>query len=334
MILIDALHINVGGGKTLLSYLISKLESENLDVYYLLDERMRNKQTLASDKVTYLKAGLNSRRNFYRNHRRSFSKIFCLANLPPSIKLESEVITYFQNSLYLNYPKEVSCLERMKLSTKRFVLNSYKNYTNYWFVQSQLIKKGLINKFKIPADSIKILPFYPPYEMNKKIFKNKNTFFYASGGASYKNHERLIEAFCLFYDKYKVGQLVLTIASNFSKLIQIINEKTRQNYPIKNLGFIKRDYLEKIYQESEFLIFPSLTESFGLGLVEAIESGCKVIGADLPYTYAVCEPSIVFNPLDINDIVRALEDSQKENIKPTIQVAFNQIDDLIQILKQ
>ena len=50
--------------------------------------------------------------------------------------------------------------------------------------------------------------------------------------------------------------------------------------------------LQKEYLSSEFLMFPSLTESFGLGLIEAIECGCKVIGADLPYTYEVCEPHL------------------------------------------
>jgi glycosyltransferase involved in cell wall biosynthesis len=76
-----------------------------------------------------------------------------------------------------------------------------------------------------------------------------------------------------------------------------------------------------------------LAESFGLGLVEAINCGCKVIGADLPYTYAVCKPSIVFNPLEVDSIVSALCLSLQDNIPPSQAIVKNQIQNIIEILK-
>ena len=92
--------------------------------------------------------------------------------------------------------------------------------------------------------------------------------------------------------------------------------------------------LQKKYLSSEFLIFPSLTESFGLGLIEAIECGCIVIGADLPYTYEVCEPSLVFNPLVDKNIFDAFEDSlNKENLKLSVSRIKNNIDQIIGLLK-
>jgi hypothetical protein len=66
-----------------------------------------------------------------------------------------------------------------------------------------------------------------------------------------------------------------------------------------------------------------------LGLVEAIENGCKVIGADLPYTYAVCEPSLSFNPLQTESIVEALSLSlqttkmSKSKVKNEISALIN-----------
>ena len=75
-----------------------------------------------------------------------------------------------------------------------------------------------------------------------------------------------------------------------------------------------------------------MAESFGLGIVEAIENGCKVIGANLPYMYAACEPSLVFNPLDESSIADALEKSLEPKVKYSISNVNNRIDDLISIL--
>ena len=43
IILIDALHVNNGGGKVLLDYLIESIEKSNLQVFYLLDERVERR---------------------------------------------------------------------------------------------------------------------------------------------------------------------------------------------------------------------------------------------------------------------------------------------------
>ena len=120
----------------------------------------------------------------------------------------------------------------------------------------------------------------------------------------------------------------------YPELLHLVKTKIDLGYPIINHGFIERNDLIEIYQSNGYVIYPSLTESFGLGIVEAIENGCNVIGADLPYTYVVCNPSLVFNPLDVNDIKRALVESQLDNVKGTEQLVFDQIDELISILKE
>jgi glycosyltransferase involved in cell wall biosynthesis len=115
--------------------------------------------------------------------------------------------------------------------------------------------------------------------------------------------------------------------------LELIELKKNMGYPITNIGFVGRTELQKAYLSSEFLIFPSLAESFGLGLIEAIECGCKVIGADLPYTYEVCEPSIIFNPTDDESFFEAFESSMKEDIKISIPKIGNNINELINILR-
>ena len=143
----------------------------------------------------------------------------------------------------------------------------------------------------------------------------------------------LIEAFCNYFAETGNGVLHLTVNDSFPQLQNLIKAKRDQGYPIINHGFIRRDKLSAIYQSAEYMIYPSLAESFGLGLIEAMESGCRIIGADLAYTYAVCRPSLVFNPLSIRDTERAFADSQSGNIQDTRQLIFNQMSTLIEYLK-
>lgn len=335
MILIDALHINNGGGKVLLDYLIEKIEKKQLKVHYLLDNRIKNNVPEISklNKITFLKGNFFKRHRFYNQNRNEFSKIFCFGNLPPTIRLNAEVYTYFQLLIYLKIPKEFSFLDQVKFRLKRKILKHIAKNTNYWIVQSDLVKEKLSEKFHFERENIIILPFYPQFGVVEVPVRERLSYVYVSNANPHKNHSKLIAVFCQFYDKYSLGKLIVTVNEDYQSIINLIKDKQKLGYPIKNIGFVGREELHKEYLSSEFLIFPSLTESFGLGLIEAIESGCKVIGADLPYTYEVCEPSIVFNPLDDASFMQAFESSLDENVKISIPKIKNNIHELITILK-
>ena len=336
MILIDALYINDGGGKILLDCLIIQLKKSNLDVYFLLDDRIIGEHPeINPDRVEYLKGSFIKRQFFYRKNKHRFTKVFCFGNLPPNVRLKATVFTYFHNLIYLNVPKEFSLKERLKFELKISIQKRIAKNTDYWLVQSDLIKDKLQPKIPFKSESIKVMPFYPQFEeLNLNVTREKNTYLYVSNATPHKNHKRLIDGFCQFFDKNKKGKLVLTVNEDYPVVLDLIHDKIVQGYPIKNIGFVDRLTLQKSYLSSEFLIFPSLTESFGLGLIEAIECGCKVIGADLPYMYEVCEPSLIFNPLDENSIFNALENAlNSETIKPSLARIQNNINQIISLLK-
>jgi len=335
MILLDSLYINNSGGKVLLNYLVATLEKEKINCFYLFDDRCsKDYGFVPKERKQFMKASLFKRHLFYKKNKHRFSKVFCFGNLPPTIKLDVPVFTYFHQLLFLKIPNSSSNFAKLKLKMQTAVINMIKLNTDIWLVQSSFIRKRLSSKFNIDLKNINILPFYPPLigNSNDSYVRNEG-FVYVSNGSQHKNHKNLIEAFCNYFDEFKRGVLHITVGEKFPELIELIANKKSLGYPIVNHGFINRDDLINIYQTNEYLIFPSLAESFGLGLVEAIENGCDVLGADLPYTYAVCKPSIVFDPLDVNDIKRAMIESQSTEVKKTEQLVFNQIDDLIDLLK-
>ncbi|MCS3871087.1 glycosyltransferase involved in cell wall biosynthesis [Chryseobacterium ginsenosidimutans] len=334
MILIDAIYINNSGGKVLLDYLIAELEKTDKQVFYLLDFRIQDEsiKIKSTNKVIYSQASLMKRRSFYKENKNKFSTILCFGNLPPNIKTSAKVYTYFHQLLFLDLPKEMPFVQKKIYYIKTQILNNFKKNTDYWVVQTDLVKERLSQKYKISENTILTLPFYPPFDSQAILPKKEHQYIYISNVSQHKNHGRLMEAFSRFYDLHKKGKLILTIPDEAEGMLNIINTKRNQGYPIENIGFVERESLQKLYAESEYLIFPSLTESFGLGLVEAIENRCKIISSDLPYTYAVCKPSLVFDPLDVNSITEALSLSLQKNTINSESKVTNEINNLISCL--
>lgn len=336
MKVLDFVYINNFGGKELTLFFIRIIKEYGLSSLLIFDSR--NYKELLSDKFALdyqvIKTSIFHRHLFYFKNKNKFTKILCFANLPPSVKCNATVFTYFHQPLFIKTPKYLSVKEKIIILLKTKVLWLIKNNTNYWIVQSENIKEGLSKRYKIAKEKIMVIPFYPPLiNTNTKIIRKKHTFVYVSSGATHKNHYNLLKAFKDFYDKHKIGHLTLTVDNSFTKLYSYIIELIKLGYPIQNLGVIDREKLAPYYAENEYLIYPSLTESFGLGLVEAIDNGCKVIGSDLPYMYAVCNPSVVFNPESVESIVKAMETGIFTEVKPTEKLIKNEIEKLIELLK-
>src|SRR5690606_21582393 len=141
---------------------------------------------------------------------------------------------------------------------------------------TELVKKSFSGKFHVPASNILVLPFYPELQNIEESKRNKNQYIYVSNAPPHKNHVKLIDAFCEFFDMHKTEYLILIVSDVYPEIVNYIDQKIGLGYPIKNIGFVERKELSTFYSNSEFLIYPSLSESFGLGLVEAIENGCMV----------------------------------------------------------
>jgi glycosyltransferase involved in cell wall biosynthesis len=337
MLLIDSVYINDGGGAILLKYLIDTLEKSNLKVFYLLDNRSSTDFSyLHNSKVQFLSNSNIERIKFYKENGSKFSKVLCFGNVPPPVSLKVPVYVYLHQKLFLEIPSEFSFKKKLIYTIKQIVLYFYKDNTNMWLVQSELMKAGLEKKYlKNKNDSVKVLPFYPPLHFdNHTVERVENSFLYVSNSAPHKNHENLINAFCDAFDQIKVGSLVVTVPQSDVSLCALINSMVIQGYPINNVGFVDRESLIRLYLSHEYLIFPSLAESFGLGLAEAIDGGCKVIAADLPYTYQVCSPSLTFDPYTKESMKSAIITAVTENLPSSKKIISNDIKQLILLLSE
>jgi glycosyltransferase involved in cell wall biosynthesis len=80
-------------------------------------------------------------------------------------------------------------------------------------------------------------------------------------------------------------------------------------------------------------LYPSLTESFGLPLLEAAKAGCKIIASDMPYVYEIVDPIEVFNPKDSISISKAIQNvSKNKNYITTPLKITNQINEILNLI--
>jgi glycosyltransferase involved in cell wall biosynthesis len=79
---------------------------------------------------------------------------------------------------------------------------------------------------------------------------------------------------------------------------------------IEILGPVGREGTLELYREGDIFIFPSLCESFGHPMAEAMAHGLPIVASDTPVNREVCgDAAIYFSPLSAEDLaqqVRAL----------------------------
>lgn len=77
---------------------------------------------------------------------------------------------------------------------------------------------------------------------------------------------------------------------------------------VHGLGFLKPDALAAAYTAADVLVQPSLVETVGLTMNEAMSLGTPVLCADRPYAHDLCrDAALYFDPLSHEDFLRQAE---------------------------
>jgi glycosyltransferase involved in cell wall biosynthesis len=337
MILIDAVYIHESGGKALLEYLVAVLQKKNKPFFLLLDARLKSDfiNVLEEENYKQIEALENNRKLFYSSLDNKIKSILCFSNVPPPLSIKQvPVFILFQNTLILSgffEKNRYTVKQKILLALRRHYIH-WKNKKKYqWIVQTSSMKNRLINKLGVVENAVSVITFF-----NEDVFSfTEKTgpfrFLYVADGVPQKNHTKLLDAWEYLFEQYQVSpELHLTIPERFTDLNKRIVELTAKGLHIVNHGRINKPSLNKLYSECQYLIFPSLAESFGLPLLEAVQAGCGVLAADLPYVYDVIKPSAVFNPFKPEEIANLIAEILRNNqVLPAEIVVKNEIEKLL-----
>ena len=333
MVLIDALYINNSGGFRLLDYLVRMLSRAEILFCLLADERCRGRMDHCQN-VQYMKASLRNRRIFYTSHYNDFAKVFCFGNIPVPIKLKVPVYTYFHNINLLTLKEARSFKELVAMWLKRQVFRALKNNTDLWIVQTSNTSNELKAHLHESDERVIILPFFELSNdfQSLRCTRHGDDYVYVSNYTGAKGHETLLEAWKILHKRGIDKTLHLTVSYHRTSYLEKLKEAQDQGVHIINHGSIPFDKVLSLYQESKALIYPSHNESLGLGIIEAISAGCDVIGADLPYIYAICKPSVTFNPFSAESVADAVCQYEIKQFDKSDLIINNRIDDIIELI--
>ena len=238
--------------------------------------------------------------------------------------------TYFHNQKLLEAPQQKFNPKYFKLYLKYLVVKQYNKNTDYYIVQTphmvdELVKTGLKDKahcLTIPFfDDSKYKVAHPPFNE-----RPKNEFVFVSNPSPQKNYPTLLDAWEYLLEKGHTPKLHVTIDSTGPQFVTRINDLNAKGARIVNHVYVDpRD----LYFNCPYLIFPSTIESFGLPLIEAADSGMKILASNLPYVYDVVTPSLTFEPFDKVSIANSVIKAMETDIPFPTLVTNNQVDELL-----
>lgn len=303
MLLVDSVYINMGGGLSLLKYLVENLHTRHVVFMLLVDERIKDAFPEVKNQIV-LSPSEKSRRTFYKSMPSDVTSVFCFGNVPPPFKLRVPVYTYFHNINMLTLADSRGWKQKIKFFLKREYIRVRRKNSDEWFVQTTNTANELKANLNIPDKKVKLYPFYRPPVINS-LEKERNDYIFVGNDSGSKGHRELIAAWKKLHDLGIDRTLHLTVSAD-SPLCSIIDEMAGSGVKIVNHGIVPLAEVFALYARCKATVYPSRNESFGLGIIEAIEAGCDVVGSDLPFMHAVCTPSEVFNPYSVDSIVEAV----------------------------
>ena len=311
-------NVSHGGGFFILKQFLISVSESKKDIYGSVNREFLtlknfvnfdlNKTKFFENKVTdYLIANFHLLEN---NNPQDIYLFF--GNVPPLFKTRGKSYLYIHGKLLLEpvFKYDLPLKTRIKVILNKILIKMFYKNVNFILVQTPSMK--VLAKDFMPSSNIKLLPFYdyqPLAETTAK--KPKYDFIFPSYAYTYKNHQGLIKAFIGLSKKEIFPSLVLALDSKIDeKLINQINQLVKiHNLNIELILDQTPSEVSQLYLDARCLVWPSMTESFGLPIIEASKNNLDILASDLVYIRDLLKISdtYLFNPYDSNSIADVLE---------------------------
>lgn len=336
MLLIDAAQIHVGGAVEVLTMVIDELNRRSIEFVLIKDRRLKDNLTGNIDTVIPIRPILR-RRKVYQSIIESYhiTRALSLINYPAPYDLGIPTVTYFHNMNILasantqNFGKRYQLMQKFK----RYYLWHQLTNTDYFVFQSNNALTKFISEYTFKQDNCKVFPFYKEKQISEvkklKIRKIPKSFVYISLDYPHKNHALLLDVWeALLSDGY-APSLILTIPFDNQRLCDRIEALNSKGCQIQNHGLVEYRHCLELTSTAEFCIYPSKSESLGLGLVESHLLGNKIIASDLDYVYQAVVPSTVFDPESLEDMKKSVVVALTEELPHSQLKLKNKLEDFV-----
>jgi glycosyltransferase involved in cell wall biosynthesis len=171
-------------------------------------------------------------------------------------------------------------------------------------VQTCTMKKAIIEAFDIQSGRIQVFPsavrkldgsMVPSAQLGPmRAVRPGSRLLFIGNQSNYKNVSKLLTAVKAARRQWPDLTLFLSWPRGHS---------AGRDSGVVCLGYLQGTALAEAYELADLFVMPSLVETTGLPMLEAMTAGVPVLAADRPYAREVCEDAAAFfDPLEENDL--------------------------------
>jgi len=147
------------------------------------------------------------------------------------------------------------------------------------------------------------------YQNHNSKLKSNNYILYLGRIEKKKNVDRLVRAFDIVKQKYRVPHKLILAGSagyRFREIEQVIkNSKAKDD--IIMTGYVSEEEKCKLLKNADEFVFPSLYEGFGMPVLEAQSAGVPVVTSNISsLPEIVGESALKVNPLNTEEIAESI----------------------------
>jgi len=204
---------------------------------------------------------------------------------------------------------------------RRFIVPKIVDKSRLVITVSNFEKEVILNKLKLPEDKVQVIynavnpKFNIDYPTEEVLaFKSahslpKEFILFLGNTAPKKNTLNVIKAYTEYLSVISDG-LPLVILDYDRKLVEDTLKELGKEQFIENFifpGYIPSDKMPLLYNSSSLFLYPSLRESFGLPILEAMACGVPVITSNTSSMPEIASNAALFvNPFDHLEIKDAM----------------------------
>lgn len=312
-LLLYAPNVHTGGGLVLLQSLLAAWPAGR-PIAAWLDVRAHAKLQLPEGMhIRWVRPSVGSRLAAELSLREAGmmqDRLLCFHGLPPLLPNAAPVALFLQNRLYLgDVPLSAfGWKTRQRLRVEQAVSRWFRHRVERYWVQTPSMARALQDWCGSQPVSIRVMPFAPATPPTPPTTAARWDFIYVADGEAHKNHRLLVQAWRLLAEQGLRPSLALTLSDRDAALAAWVRGQAQQHgLALTNLGPRSHAEVLALYQSAQALIFPSLSESFGLPLIEARQAGLPILAGELDFVRDVCEPVQTFDPGSAVSIARAVQ---------------------------
>jgi len=242
-------------------------------------------------------------------------------------------IMFQRNAMYYcdHYLKKLNVKEKMIIRLRRWLLYRIMLSSCYIVTPTLAMRDMILFKHPdVPNDRFEIIPHAFDHEPGEKDLPEAQSQLFSTSKSSFvkmlfvghimpwKGLFSLLDALAQVAEHTKEPfKLFLTIAredweKGFDQFIAKVSKLRLDNH-IEILGKLRIDVMGTLYRNCDLLVYPSLCESFGFPLLEALAQGLPIVAADTAVNRELAGDGAVYYP--------------SENIVETTNTLLKIIDD-------